>query len=700
MNPYEPHYREAEHRRLGVIEIQRLALRGVLKDPAAALEPQAGAEAQTRKLRLLFLIFGGMFLFASVVYFFAYNWAWLPAAARFAILEIGIVASVLGGLRVGFQTLGGQVLLLGASALTGVLCAIYGQVYQTGADAYEIFVWWAGLTLIWTLAARSAALWLLWFAVAQTAVSAFWYQSVLPAGAGETPTLYLILGLGSAGILVLREWIAGREGGEWLKSEWTRAVLVGAALYWLSAHPLMMIFERYGSWSEGPAFVINLIGTCCWGAALLIALWFFAVRRPSITALWVAMISACLVSTIYVGEKLVVDKDWDVFYVYWDLSYQLISTGLISAGLFGLSAFGLAIVRIRLIKFDRLPDNPDNLTLKKLQTNGIVDPKDRDFAVKTLLWGPGGGPLAWQTRLLSGFGMWIAGVLIAIGVHELVEFDTQSRDQKMMIAASIGLVAVLVGRFRPGWPVLDQFWLSVSMTGHLLLVFAWLPPTWDYASALLPAAISALIVYPLSQHAIQRYVSIALVWQLLTFHALRSHSLRHHEIPLDWWCAALVAPALGWILLLWTRKPFWRPAMFACVTGTLGAMTFAMGRPGVPWWLIALPGLIVGLGVAAHHFFNRLPGSSPQRGKLAGILALSGLATGPGIPVLLGMSALGVRRHDRFFLGLAAAFAPIFFLSFYQYLGLTLLTKSIILAICGAGALFASYQFRPASSNS
>ena len=45
------------------------------------------------------------------------------------------------------QQLPGKVLLLGASVLIGVFLAVFGQVYQTGADAYNLFTMWALLIL-------------------------------------------------------------------------------------------------------------------------------------------------------------------------------------------------------------------------------------------------------------------------------------------------------------------------------------------------------------------------------------------------------------------------------------------------------------------------------------------------------------------------------------------------------------------------
>lgn len=45
--------------------------------------------------------------------------------------------------------------------MLGVLFAVYGQIYQTGANAYDFFQGWAMGVLLWALVGRSSYLWLL-----------------------------------------------------------------------------------------------------------------------------------------------------------------------------------------------------------------------------------------------------------------------------------------------------------------------------------------------------------------------------------------------------------------------------------------------------------------------------------------------------------------------------------------------------------
>ena len=59
----------------------------------------------------------------------------------------------------------GKAVLLLLGLLTGALLALTGQVYQTGADTYELFGWWAVLILPWVLVGRFSPLWLVWLAL-------------------------------------------------------------------------------------------------------------------------------------------------------------------------------------------------------------------------------------------------------------------------------------------------------------------------------------------------------------------------------------------------------------------------------------------------------------------------------------------------------------------------------------------------------
>ncbi|MDA5132946.1 DUF2157 domain-containing protein [Psychrobacter sp. ANT_H3] len=114
------------------------------------------------------LIIGTVALVLSLVFFIAYNWQNIGKMGKFALVEGALVITIalyvalsFRQLRQRFQLIR-QLLLLIASIITGSLLALFGQVYQTGADTWQLFFGWALLITPWVLIARFAALWLLW----------------------------------------------------------------------------------------------------------------------------------------------------------------------------------------------------------------------------------------------------------------------------------------------------------------------------------------------------------------------------------------------------------------------------------------------------------------------------------------------------------------------------------------------------------
>ncbi len=114
------------------------------------------------------LIIGTVALVLSLVFFIAYNWQNMGKLGKFALVEGALVMTIALYAALSFRQnrqsllLIRQLLLLIASIITGSLLALFGQVYQTGADTWQLFFGWAILITPWVMIARFPALWLLW----------------------------------------------------------------------------------------------------------------------------------------------------------------------------------------------------------------------------------------------------------------------------------------------------------------------------------------------------------------------------------------------------------------------------------------------------------------------------------------------------------------------------------------------------------
>ena len=118
----------------------------------------------------LFAFAGVALLASALIFFFAWNW---PDLHRFAKLGLAIAAlSASAGVAVFSPPFGTvyRAALTGACLFAGALLALIGQIYQTGADPWELFAAWTALMLPFALLARSSAAWALWLAVGNVAM--------------------------------------------------------------------------------------------------------------------------------------------------------------------------------------------------------------------------------------------------------------------------------------------------------------------------------------------------------------------------------------------------------------------------------------------------------------------------------------------------------------------------------------------------
>jgi uncharacterized membrane protein len=165
-------------------------------DAAIAASAVATAWADTepdfahwrRWLDRVLLALGVAMLCAGVVVFFAYNWAELHKFARFGLLAglVTVLASI-GWYRTPPDPVG-LAALFGAQVAGGVLLAVIGQTYQTGADAWQLFALWALLGVPWALGARAPAHW--WLVMVLANVVLLRWFSIRPGADGMLQLLF------------------------------------------------------------------------------------------------------------------------------------------------------------------------------------------------------------------------------------------------------------------------------------------------------------------------------------------------------------------------------------------------------------------------------------------------------------------------------------------------------------------------------
>ncbi|MCS3871437.1 putative membrane protein [Chryseobacterium ginsenosidimutans] len=119
-------------------------------------------------LRLFFITLGIGFTTAGIIFFFAYNWADLHKFAKIGLTEGLIIATTIVALLPKIKSSTRKIILTGSAFLVGVLFAVFGQIYQTGANAYDFFLAWTLFITLWVIVSNFAPLWLLYIVLINT----------------------------------------------------------------------------------------------------------------------------------------------------------------------------------------------------------------------------------------------------------------------------------------------------------------------------------------------------------------------------------------------------------------------------------------------------------------------------------------------------------------------------------------------------
>lgn len=239
----------------------------------------------------LTLWLGTIALATSVIFFFAFNWDDLGRMAKFALVEGAIVAALAACWWTGVDSLAGKAVLVLLSLLTGALLALTGQIYQTGADTYQLFLWWAVLILPWVLVGRFGPLWLLWLGLIN--LTAFQYFALGYDGHG---LLWTLFGVNGAALIA---WEAGRRAGiSWLQDSWTPRLVAIAAGIMATGLAIWAITEG-GDERAGP--LPAALAYAAWLGALYY--WFRHVRLDAFM-LAGGLLSLIITVTVFLSDQM------------------------------------------------------------------------------------------------------------------------------------------------------------------------------------------------------------------------------------------------------------------------------------------------------------------------------------------------------------------------------------------------------------
>jgi len=246
-------------------------------------------------LENLLLWLGGLALAFAMMFFIAFNWDAMGRFAKFALVEIFIVVCVIAYWKLDVDKVAAKVSITAATILLGVLLALYGQTYQTGADPWQLFFNWALLMLPWALIAQFAAVWLIWVVLLNLSITLY-FQAIggfFGLIFSTTEHVFWVLFIFNSFVWIIWELAATQLS--WLRERWTVRLIAIASGFSITFLMLTAIFDQYDS------EVLAILFYFAWLSAL-----YYVYRRlmPDLFMLAGLCLSAITVTTSFFAYHL------------------------------------------------------------------------------------------------------------------------------------------------------------------------------------------------------------------------------------------------------------------------------------------------------------------------------------------------------------------------------------------------------------
>ncbi len=278
------------------------------------------------------LIIGAVALVLSLVFFIAYNWLYMGKIGKFALVEGALVMTIALYVALSFRQnrqslpLIRQLLLLIASIITGSLLALFGQVYQTGADTWQLFFGWAILITPWVVIARFPALWLLWLGLINACLALYLDVANLQLINDSLQSVFQVAILALFNMIALYSWLMSADNKTQTKSSlhWSTYIVGGLTTFFMTYLAIVPVFED-GNFGATLIAIIIWIGWCGF------MLWQFYQRRVDLLMLTYLSFSVIVVVMFWVGKWLLDDFETAGF-----LLLALLLIGMSSSAVLGL----------------------------------------------------------------------------------------------------------------------------------------------------------------------------------------------------------------------------------------------------------------------------------------------------------------------------------------------------------------------------
>lgn len=673
---------------------------------------------------------GTLFFAAGLICFFAYNWEDMHYFAKFALVASCILVAGLVAVWRGLDSLEGKLALVLASLCVGPLLAVYGQTYQTGADAWELFRAWTLAIVPLALVGRSAALWLLvWLAGSAWGELYLlsmpgWHNDFIPG----VPEFFLAQALCLAGWEVVAHYWKSRPGHSWLAATWLPRIIGFVTLAALTSYLASRIFSDY--WPSCGTSLFLPTGSACTAlyVCLLLGGWlWYRKKRPDLFMLSCGLFS---LATLLVCALIKVNNEWDAgSFLLW---------GLVIAGL--TTGCGLVLRRLHLAMEAEKAAQPETHSsapgfLEKFQTRFSWEALWHHLREANLLAGdpppiPNRSPTPWYIAAQLAVGGWIAAIFLVcfLGSFLYMTLGIRAEPEIPLFIGGIAFLAVGGLLMRREAIFTEQFALALAIAGVIAVSAAVVFLIHSERTAPLAVAFVIAATYPFMRNSAYRH--LAAVFGLLLFfwgldfliwndmYGYLGHA-RHNDLQeafqrmhvrqamhATWHSVLCVVMTYGWLAeRTWRTDARLNGLLPPVLHGMYGVLLvslvvsllnrsmgneFQMLEP-----LRGMVGIGAGIGLVycAYMMTRTLAGISFMRPFFLGLAVLASVGGWflPGISAgLLGL-ALARHRGDTVALGVTIAALAAYFFCYYYNQDTTLLYKSLTLMGSGTGLCVAGF---------
>lgn len=669
-----------------------------------------------RFLLLCLSLLGFLALACGVVFFIAWNWALMPKMAKFAVVELWIVAlAVVVWWRWYDSVAQSALLALGLSF--GGLFALYGQVYQTGADSWELFRAWAIVLLPLALIARRNGLWFCFWVVANLAFQLY-YVGRSSAFFSDIPfanldwfsdsTLYIYIAI-QACCLILREALAEyaqkRRPDSWLTSRWLPRLM--AAYLLLTLTPLAAEAIVAADYS-------TKLGLLLWAMTILVGYFYYRHRRPDLCMLTLGVISVVFIGCILIMQLF--DRLWDVGSLFFACCLMML----------WLVAGGAVLLHWRRQLYQRQADDvkPDALIelLQELTERQLLS-EEQSAELKNF---DHASHLPWYLRAVLALGGW-AAALIILALLALLLYATDLLDSMngiTLLVPSLIIAALAAGLLRAkgiGQQHIGLAWAIAATYGLCFSLYLFIDPDWNSNFIIdslwfLPVLAVMAIFMPNRAY---RFMAVTAFLFILVFSLGYLMSLQVHPAvataATSLVVAMIVAAWIGVIARQDQPQTKARSELTLSLLHGIPAALMLLCLAGVHsdllddfFWNSSAPIFLpmsLGAGIAAGLILAGVCQAVVFRSPITAVYlpaacVCAGVALfspGMGFGLLLLLAAR--RQGSKEWLAMAGAFLLLYLTYWYYFLGISLLHKSLLLLMTGLvllGLALAAKKLLPA----